>query len=239
MNTFTDKDDKKAFVRTKFSAVTGHYDFLNTLLSLSIDRYWRKSTARAMKSIPDGPLLDVCAGTLPLSLELKRRTGRPVMALDFCLDMLQHGWKRINRYTRRQGIYPVQGDAELLPFPASTFSGVTIAFGIRNLSRPGVGLREMFRVLKPGGRLAILEFSRPRRPVFSWIYFLYLHKLLPVIGGALSGDREAYAYLARSIQEFYAPEVLAAMMNDVGFKRVSYSPLTLGIVTLYAGIRPS
>lgn len=232
-------DEKKSFVKNKFSSVTSRYDLLNTLLSFSVDKYWRKRTAETLKNLPDGPILDLCAGTLPLSIVLRKYTKRKIIALDFCLDMLLHGKNRINSLTMANDILLVQGDAELIPFKENVFSGITIAFGIRNLANPEKGLMEMFRVLKPGGVSSILEFSRPKNKLFSKYYFFYLHNILPNIGGIISGDQEAYSYLATSIQEFHAPEVVAAMMESAGFKDVKYRPLTFGIVTLYTGRRPS
>ncbi len=232
--------EKKRFVREKFAAVSRRYDFLNAFLSLYIDHYWRNRTADQLQGLPPGPILDLCAGTLPLAETIVRRRGRStrVVAVDFCLEMLQHGRRRLAGSLALPRIVPVCGDGELLPFRERTFAGITIAFGIRNLGDQERGLREMFRVLKPGGRLLILEFSRPKTPVFGPIYSFYLHRILPVIGGWISGDQEAYRYLATSIQGFYEPPVLAAMMEATGFGEVRYLPMTFGIVTLYCGRRP-
>lgn len=233
----SDPDLKRRFVRDKFAAVAHRYDLLNSVLSLSIDRSWRRITAAEVAALPDGPILDLCAGTLPLAVEIARqRPAGRVFAVDFCPDMLLQGMKGSGYQARRNEIFPVCGDGEELPFPDGIFQGITIAFGIRNLSRTEKGLEEMRRVLVPGGKLAILEFSRPRVPVLGPIYMFYLHKVLPHIGGILSGDKSAYSYLASSIQGFYAPEVLAGMMASAGFTEVRYRPLTLGIVTLYTGL---
>lgn len=233
-----DPDRKRQFVREKFAAVAHRYDLLNSVLSLSIDRSWRRIAAAEVATLPEGPILDLCAGTLPLALEIARqRPSGPVLAVDFCPDMLIYGMKGRGYQARRGEILPVCGDGEELPFSGGTFQGITIAFGIRNLSRTERGLEEMLRVLVPGGKLVILEFSRPRVPILGPFYMFYLHKVLPHIGGFLSGDRSAYSYLASSIQGFYAPEVLAGMMSAAGFTKVSYRPLTLGIVTLYTGIK--
>ncbi len=231
------KASKKAFVQEKFTSVTPRYDLLNTMLSLYIDHYWRFLTASLLRGC-DSPILDICAGTLPLSREIVRQKKRTVVALDFCFDMLEYGMKRLGQHKNGHCILPVCGDGEALPLPDETFSGFSVAFGIRNLSNLTKGLDEMYRVLRPGGIAAILEFSRPSNPVFAPVYRFYLHRILPVLGGMISGDKEAYRYLAESIEGFYSQEEICNMMREAGFKDVSYRPLTMGIVTLYSGHRP-
>ena len=233
-----DKNAKKHFVKSKFSAVTRRYDLLNSILSFGIDRSWRIHTAKTLLDLPPGPLLDLCAGTLPLSLVVTEYTGRPVWAIDFCLDMLLYGMARIKATPQVRQITLIQGDAEEIPARSRSFSGVTIAFGLRNLANREKGLKEMFRVLKPGGVLAILEFSRPTVKAFSSLYFFYLENILPIIGGIISGDKEAYQYLAQSIKEFPSPQAIAHLLSDVGFQDVSFRPMTMGIVHLYVGRRP-
>jgi demethylmenaquinone methyltransferase/2-methoxy-6-polyprenyl-1,4-benzoquinol methylase len=227
--------EKKRFVRDKFAAVTRRYDLLNSLLSCYVDHYWRWVTIRELREFTDGPILDLCAGTLPLSAEIVRQQPRLVVAVDFCYEMLHYGAERFQDTKTGAQIVPVCGDGEELPLPDGTFQGITVAFGVRNLSLPDKGLREMLRVLVPGGKLAILEFSRPRNLLFAPLYTFYLHRVLPFVAGIISGDEEAYTYLAKSIQSFYEPGVLASMMEEAGFREVSYRPLTMGIVTLYTG----
>ena len=227
---------KKRFVQKKFTSVTPRYDFLNSLLSLYVDHYWRMKTAALLKDL-EGPVLDLCAGTLPLSREVFRQKGRTVIALDFCFDMLKYGKDNLNSSCREK-IFPVCGDGENLPLPAGAFTGFTVAFGIRNLTDLPRGFNELFRVLKPGGTAAVLEFSRPAGPMFAPLYRFYLHRILPNLAGIISGDREAYQYLAESIEGFYSPEEVCDMMKTAGFVDISYKPLTMGIVTLYTGHRP-
>ncbi len=229
--------DKGRFVKEKFAAVTRRYDLLNTLLSCYIDHYWRWVTTRELSDYKEGPILDLCAGTLPLSCEIARQIPRTVVAVDFCFEMLQYGKEQRLRSGYKDLVFPVCGDGQRLPLPDCTFQGITIAFGIRNLTSPETGLKEMLRVLRPGGKLVILEFSRPRNPVFGPIYHFYLHRFIPFLAGTISGDREAYTYLAKSIQAFYEPEDLAALMRSQGFEQVTYRPLTMGIVTVYTGTR--
>lgn len=230
------EDSKKHFVKTKFASISNRYDLLNSLLSLKIDSYWRWRTVRLLKDFPGGWVLDLCAGTLPLALELTRQVStRKVLAIDFCEDMLKAGTSRLPADNRRSRIFPVCGDGEIIPAPTGAFWGCTVAFGVRNLARTLQGLKEMHRILRPGGRLLILEFSRPSNPVIKPIYNVYLNRVLPALAGLISGDREAYQYLASSIAAFYEPEELLAMLREAGFSSVQRIPLTFGIVSIYSG----
>ncbi len=232
------QEGKKTFVRHKFASISKRYDLLNSLLSFQIDRYWRWRTTRELAAFPDGAVLDLCAGTMPLALELARQAPRRrVLAVDFCEDMLRAGLASLSRDRRKERIFPVCGDGEQIPAPTGKFFGVTVAFGVRNLVNTGKGLTEMWRVLKPGGKLLILEFSRPRHPLVKPLYNLYLNNVLPWVAGLVSGDQEAYEYLASSIAAFYEPPELLAMMKKAGFTKVDARPLTMGIVTLYTGIK--
>ena len=231
-------DEKKKFVREKFSAISPKYDLLNSLLSMQIDRYWRWKTTRLLQEFPAGQVLDLCAGTLPLSLELTRQARqRLVLAVDFCEDMLRAGVKALPDDDRKPRIFPVCGDGELIPAPSDTFWGCTVAFGVRNLARTQQGLNEMYRVLKPTGKLLILEFSRPTNVVVKPVYNFYLNKVLPAVAGMVSGDKEAYEYLASSIAAFYEPEELLSMMRKAGFSHVERIPMTFGIVSIYVGVK--
>jgi demethylmenaquinone methyltransferase/2-methoxy-6-polyprenyl-1,4-benzoquinol methylase len=231
-------DEKKKFVKEKFSSISGRYDLLNSLLSLQIDRYWRWRTTRLLREFPGGWVMDLCAGTLPLSLELARQAPeRKVLAIDFCEDMLRAGAAALPSNERSRRIFPACGDGEVIPAPSGAFWGCTVAFGVRNLSRTLQGLKEMHRILRPSGQLLILEFSRPTNPIIKPIYSFYLHRVLPAVAGLISGDKEAYQYLASSIAAFYEPGELLAMMREAGFAKVSRIPLTFGIVSIYRGIK--
>ncbi len=231
-------DEKKKFVRDKFSSISGRYDLLNSLLSMQIDRYWRWKTTRLLREFPAGPVLDLCAGTLPLSLELTRQAKqRQVLSVDFCEDMLKAGQQALPQDDRKGRIFPVCGDGEEIPAPSDTFHGCTVAFGVRNLARTQQGLQEMHRVLKHSGKLLILEFSRPTNPVIKPLYAFYLNKVLPKVAGMVSGDKEAYEYLASSIAAFYEPEELLTMMRQAGFSHVERKPLSFGIVSIYIGVK--
>lgn len=234
MSLYTGRD-KKDFVHEKFASVSPKYDLLNSLLSGYIDHYWRWRAAMKLLPYPKGPILDLCAGTLPLSVEVVRQIPRPVVALDFCFDMLAFGQKNISSKKQAPLVWPVCGDGEKIPFADNTFQGITVAFGVRNLNSLEKGLAEMFRVLTPNGKLVILEFSRPDNPVFAPIYRWYLHKILPSIAGLISGDKEAYQYLAESIESFPAPETVLSLMDKAGYAEAERQPMTMGIVTLYTG----
>jgi demethylmenaquinone methyltransferase/2-methoxy-6-polyprenyl-1,4-benzoquinol methylase len=238
MNDIQSPDAKRQFVREKFSSISGRYDFLNSLLSLRIDRYWRWRTTRLLREFPDGWVLDLCTGTLPLSLELTRQAkARKVLAVDFCEDMLRAGVKSLPADDRGNRIMPVCGDGEVIPAASGMFWGCTVAFGVRNLSRALQGLREIHRILRPSGKLLILEFSRPTNPVVKPFYALYLNQVLPAVAGLISGDREAYQYLASSIAAFHEPSELLTMMREAGFTNVTRQPLSFGIVSIYIGIK--
>jgi len=231
-------EEKKTFVKQKFSSISSSYDLINSLVSFKIDWYWRWITTRELKVFPDGAVLDLCAGTLPLSLELTRQAaGRQVVSIDFCEDMLRAGVGSLPEDGRRPRIMPVCGDGEEIPAKDNSFWGCTVAFGVRNLSRTERGLREMRRVLKPGGKLLILEFSRPQNCLVRPLYFFYLNKILPTVAGLVSGDKEAYEYLASSIAQFYEPNVLLTMMREAGFAKSYCRQLTFGIVTIYVGVK--
>ncbi len=234
----TRPEEKKKFVRDKFAAISARYDFLNSLLSMQIDRYWRWRTIRELREFPAGYVLDLCAGTMPLSKELTRREPqRLVMALDFCEDMLRQGIRTIGRDSRRSRIFPVCGDGEDIPVPDNSVWGCTVAFGVRNIARTRKSLQEMYRVLQPSGKLLILEFSRPENPIFKPFYSLYLNHILPRIAGVVSGDKEAYEYLASSIAEFYEPGELMDMLRETGFSQSRYRQMTFGVVTLYIAVK--
>lgn len=231
-------DSKKKFVRARFASISNKYDFVNSILSLQIDRYWRWLTTRELKMFQDGIVLDLCAGTLPLSVELTRQApGRQVCAIDFCQEMLSAGVNKLADDNRKSLIFPVCGDGEQIPALSDVFCGVTVAFGVRNLARTQQGINEMHRVLKNKGKLLILEFSRPTNRIINPLYSFYLNRILPKIAGFISGDIEAYEYLASSIADFYEPDELLQIMKKAGFTKTYHKPLTFGIVTLYVGVK--
>jgi len=225
----------KTFVQQKFSSITRFYDFLNSLLSLGIDHYWRWQTVKYLNDV-NGLVLDLCAGTLPLSKALVRYTkfkGK-IVALDFCQPMLLYGKKR----WQDNALFFVCGDALSLPLKDKKIDAIMVAFGVRNFSDRLAGLKEMFRALKTGGKVIILEFSHPYLSFFKKLYFAYLKYLLPRIGSVISRDKQAYKYLAHSIQVFYhQPQEWMNLMQKAGFKHIKHKYLTGGIVSIYEGFK--
>ncbi|HWQ54339.1 MAG TPA: class I SAM-dependent methyltransferase [Bryobacteraceae bacterium] len=215
------------WVRGMFGRVAHRYDLANHLLSFHIDRYWRASTVRTVRRVLDRPgarALDLCCGTGDLLLAL----GPGAIGADFCHPMLV-------RALRKGAARVVEADALRLPFPDASLDLVTTGFGFRNLANYQAGLDEMRRVLRPGGMAAILEFSQPPNRVFAALYSFYSRRILPAIGGALSGSRDAYTYLPESVRKFPAPDELAAMMRAAGFAAVTWRRMTGGIVALHTG----
>jgi len=217
-----------------FSDIAPRYDLLNHLLSLNVDRLWRRSAARAL--VADAPprrVLDSCAGTLDLAIAIAGLLGddASVVAADFAVPMLELGRPKIGAAR----IAEVAADGLRLPFADGAFDGASVAFGVRNLADPAAGLRELARVLEPGGRLVVLEFSMPTYAPFRAAYRLYFHRVLPWVGALLSRHDEAYTYLPASVDEFPQPTEFAAMMRAAGFARVRWRRLTGGIATLHLG----
>ncbi len=234
-------DKSEARVRRMFGQIAGYYDFLNHTLSLNIDKRWRTITARLVPPDPTNPapILDLCTGTGDLALTYHRATNGavPVVGADFCHEMLVRAAAKAKQ--AGAAIPFVEADAQALPFPDDTFQLVTVAFGLRNVTDTDKGLREMVRVAKPGGRVAVLEFSRPRNRLIGWGYGLYFRRVLPLIGQVVSRSREnAYNYLPRSVLAFPDYDALADRMRAAGLADVWFRPLTFGVATLYVGTKP-
>jgi demethylmenaquinone methyltransferase/2-methoxy-6-polyprenyl-1,4-benzoquinol methylase len=231
------REEKAAHVRRMFDSIAPRYDLLNHLLSLNIDTLWRRRAVDALKweRAPRGRYLDNCAGTLDLACELARRAGfgGSVVGSDFTLAMLQGGMHKISALP----VEPVCADALSLPFPDASFDGATVGFGVRNLADLEAGLREMARVLKPGARLVILEFTTPAWQPFRGLYFLYFRRILPAVGSLVSKHESAYSYLPESVLRFPEPDELARLMAEAGFEGVGYRRLTGGIAALHWGER--
>lgn len=238
------ENDHASRVREMFASIAGRYDLLNHLLSGQMDKRWRRLVARRLRErlgSKEALVLDVACGTGDLSLELFEKIGARVVATDFCRPMLEVAAQKIAPLAEADGrvaIPLIEGDALRLPFIDHSFDGVTIAFGLRNLSNVERGLAELFRVLKPGGSLAVLEFSKPVIPGFSFLFQVYFTKLLPFVGGLISGSRSAYQYLPDSVSRFPDQTELVARMQQVGFEGVEYQNLTGGIAALHLGMRP-
>ena len=220
-----------------FASIARRYDLLNHLLSLNIDKRWRAFTIKTVPAAVNADVLDVCTGTgdLALGYAAKEKTAR-VTGLDFCPEMLEVAREKNDKLAAK--VTFGEGDATALPVESDRYDVVTCAFGLRNVSDTGRGIAEMVRAAKPGGKVAILEFSRPRVPVLRWLYLTYFKHILPRIGQSVSkNDHSAYEYLPASVLQFPDGEELVAMLRDRGLDDVKFYPLTLGVATLYVGTK--
>ena len=226
-------EDHARRVRDMFARISPRYDLLNHLLSGNIDKRWRRNVVEKLRPLlsPHAQVLDVACGTGDLSIALFENIGARVTGVDFCRPMLERAARKQPR------IAFVEGDALQLPFDDAVFDAVTIAFGLRNLSSVEQGLSELLRVLKPNGWTAILEFSKPVVPGFRSLAAAYCTRLLPRIGGLISGSRSAYEYLPDSVSRFPDQETLSAMMTAAGFADVEFENLTGGVAALHTGRR--
>jgi demethylmenaquinone methyltransferase/2-methoxy-6-polyprenyl-1,4-benzoquinol methylase len=222
-----------------FAAVAPRYDFLNHLLSLGRDNAWRRATARALRHIlsrPGSLAVDVCCGTGDMALALRRYSAGKVVGTDFCFPMLERARDKIRR--RSQAPSFLQADTMTLPFRDDSVDAISIAFGFRNLANYAGGLKEMHRVLKPGGSVAILEFSRVEWPIFGPLFRFYFRRVLPRLGTWISGIRGPYQYLPESVAQFADQESLAAALRAGGFVDVRYRNFTGGVAALHLGQKP-
>ncbi|MDR5684026.1 MAG: bifunctional demethylmenaquinone methyltransferase/2-methoxy-6-polyprenyl-1,4-benzoquinol methylase UbiE [Armatimonadota bacterium] len=225
---------KRAYVREMFSEIARHYDLLNNLLSFGLHRRWKRHAARLARLVPGGRALDVCCGTGDLAVLLHERIGAEgrAVGIDFAAPMVQIARQRSGGRGR---IWFVQGDAESLPLPDAAFDAVTVGFGVRNVARLDVALRELHRVLRPGGRAVILEFSRPRNALFRALYDFYSYTAIPWVGRRLSHHPDAYLYLPTSIRHWPNQEAFARILAAVGFTHVRYENLLWGAVAVHVG----
>ncbi len=227
------------FVKDMFDAIAPRYDLLNRLLSFRQDIYWRKVLVSTLLIPPKGRALDVACGTGDVLLELVHRKGSDMTAVgvDFSPAMLQLASRKISTVTSHSNISLLAGNALALPFRKETFDGVSIAFGIRNIADKANALRAFHRCLKAGGMLVVLELTTPPKGLLRSLYLFYFKRILPMIGGLISGDDQAYRYLPDSVIHFPESDAFAAIMREAGFAHVKYRRLTLGIATLYVGLK--
>jgi demethylmenaquinone methyltransferase / 2-methoxy-6-polyprenyl-1,4-benzoquinol methylase len=236
METLLDKRETR--IRSMFGSIAPSYDLLNHLLSLNVDRWWRWRTTRLVPPDAEGPILDVCSGTGDLALAYDRAAdGKlPIFGADFCHEMLCRAVAKTERRGAADHIQYVEADAQKLPFPDATFQIATVAFGLRNVTDTDQGIAELVRVTRPGGKVAILEFSRPRGWLFGRLYQFYFRQVLPRIGQWISRSKDqAYRYLPASVMEFPDGEALAQRLRGHGLSDVVWHPFTFGIATLYIG----
>lgn len=233
-------------IREMFDGIAGDYDKLNHLLSLDVDKYWRRRAILALRPVA-GPVeaqgagmdvLDLACGTGDFAITIAKAFPQAqVTGVDLSEGMLAVMKEKVEKQGLDGRIYMETGDGENLRFPDGTFDDVTIAFGIRNFENRARGLEETLRVLKPGGKLVVLELSRPEAGLLRRIYDFYFLRLLPKIGGSISGDRAAYSYLPASVKSFPGKEEFMKMMSDAGFVGVAHKSLSFGICRMYTGVK--
>ncbi len=232
--------DKVNWVRRHFNSIAGKYDFMNTLLSFGLHYPWKRAAVRSMDLAAGDAVIDVCGGTADISICAARGVGRDgrIVLYDINRAMMEAGRPKVARAGFADRIRYVQGDAEQISFPTGTFDAACVGFGIRNLTQMEKGLAEMYRVLKPGGKMMVLEFSNPPSPVFRKLYDFYSFYIMPFVGRLFTGSRQAYTYLPESIRLFPTPEDFSGLLKKIGLKDVTYRSLTQGIAVIHVGQKP-
>ena len=227
-------------VREMFSSIAHRYDFLNRLLSFRQDVRWRKKAVASLGPLSGRTFLDIACGTGDLSIAIAEAGGESasVVGGDFSPEMVEIGLQKVETKNLAGRVRLERADALSLPYPDNSFDGVTCAFGVRNFADLDRGLKEMARVIKPGGRMVILEFTTPTSPLMAFFYRLYFTRVLPAIGGVVSGKRSAYEYLPDSVYKFPSPPELAEKIKSAGMASVSFAPLTFGICGIHSGTKP-
>lgn len=232
-----DSATKKDQVAKMFDNISGDYDFLNHFLSLGIDILWRKAAIRKLKSLQPKLILDVATGTGDFAIEALKLNPDKVVGVDISEGMLSVGRQKMSARGLDTKIELIYGDSEKLPFESNKFDAITVAFGVRNFENLENGLAEMLRVVRPGGKVVVLEFSKPRKFPFKQLYNFYFKFVLPKIGRWVSRDSSAYTYLPESVQAFPDGEVFTKILDHLGYKDTQCKPLTFGISSLYIGTK--
>jgi demethylmenaquinone methyltransferase/2-methoxy-6-polyprenyl-1,4-benzoquinol methylase len=235
---YNPSESKKRQVSQMFNRIAPYYDFLNRFLSLGIDTLWRKKAIQLLGDESPKTILDVATGTADVAIEAARQLKpEKIIGIDISNEMLDIGRTKISKRGMDTIISLEEGDSENLPFQDNTFDAITVAFGVRNFENLEKGLKEMFRVMKPGGKVIILEFSQPRAFPFKQLYNFYFRNILPLIGKITSKDPKAYRYLYESVQAFPDGERFTSILEKIGYKSNQCIPLTLGVCSIYTGIK--
>ena len=232
-----EKGSKKEQVARMFDNISGKYDFLNHFLSLGIDRVWRKKAISYLKEKKPSNILDVATGTGDFAIECLRLNPEKITGIDISSGMLRVGKEKIRKRSLEEKIELFQGDSENIPFENNTFDAVTVAYGVRNFENLEKGLAEIYRVLKPNGRLVVLEFSKPSKFPFKQLYHFYFNTILPKIGNSISRDSSAYTYLPESVRTFPDGSAFLDILRSTGYKDVLWESLTFGISSVYLGTK--
>jgi demethylmenaquinone methyltransferase/2-methoxy-6-polyprenyl-1,4-benzoquinol methylase len=232
-------ETKKSQVEQMFDNIAPRYDFLNHLLSAGIDKVWRRRAINLLRGLKNPMVLDVATGTGDLALALQKRLDAKVTGLDLSEEMLKVAHQKVARKSLANKITLVQGDSENLPFGNDTFDAVTVAFGVRNFETLSKGLSEMTRVLKPGGKMVILEFSKPSKFPMKQLYRFYFSAILPFWGGLISKDKAAYTYLPKSVEAFPEGNDFMALLESCNVVNICQYRQTFGIATIYYSEKPT
>jgi demethylmenaquinone methyltransferase/2-methoxy-6-polyprenyl-1,4-benzoquinol methylase len=233
------EDEKSQWVLRHFNSVARRYDLMNTLLSFGIHHLWKRSAVKMMGLKAGDRVLDVCGGTGDLAILAAESVGRSgqVIIYDINRAMIEAGVQKIKHLPLEDRIRFVQGDAELISFPDGSFDAAMVGFGIRNVTHMDQGFKEMCRVLKPGGKMMCLEFSKPTWPLFRWMYDVYSFHVMPALGEIFAGSSKAYLHLTESIRTFALPDELTAVLKKVGFSEVTERKLTNGIAMIHLALK--
>ena len=234
MDTVDNIAERKRRIQEMFNGIARRYDLLNHLLSAGMDLYWRRRALSQTRTGPSVEVLDLATGTGDFALAASRLKPRRVVGIDVAVQMLKIGQGKIDAGS---ALHLMAGDAESLPFADDSFDLVTVAFGVRNFGHIPTGLSEAWRVLRTGGELLILDFADPEMPVFKQFYSFYFKRILPIVGGLISGNRPAYSYLPRSVGEFPKGQIFLDLLDTAGFRENLATRLTFGVAYVYQGLK--